>query len=61
METLKTRSDPKRGERAFNFLASLINGNFGGSDPCIEPGPFNFLASLINGNPRVLPVRGCTI
>ena len=36
----------------FNFLASLINGNFVCSGLSMYPlSSFNFLASLINGNP----------
>ncbi len=37
---------------SFNFLASLINGNFFGVKCAYARGgmPFNFLASLINGN-----------
>jgi hypothetical protein len=36
---------------AFNFLASLINGNPGtGYQNINHFSPFNFLASLINGN-----------
>ena len=42
--------------RTFNFLASLINGNFN-NQPYHQEGKnnqktFNFLASLINGNPE---------
>ncbi len=38
------------GIAAFNFLASLINGNVIFKRSTFRLGAFNFLASLINGN-----------
>ncbi len=37
-------------DATFNFLASLINGNFFNPPYNQAVNPFNFLASLINGN-----------
>jgi len=46
--------NPPRSSSSFNFLASLINGNFcfylAGQAPTVNVSTFNFLASLINGN-----------
>ncbi len=55
METFK--GSPVTGflfGRAFNFLASLINGNAASALTASSrwDETFNFLASLINGNPK---------
>ena len=49
----------RRGEEeTFNFLASLINGNFLGLEWSEIVQTFNFLASLINGNSVVTAANG---
>ena len=57
METSFLMSDKTRiSPWAFNFLASLINGNVNMQVQWLlqtRVAPFNFLASLINGNPFV--------
>ncbi len=51
METVITPVYVLRPRHAFNFLASLINGNRMGFPQSYSTLPtFNFLASLINGN-----------
>ncbi len=54
METLKPGFRKTKPQvKAFNFLASLINGNDKPTpEPQMFPIAFNFLASLINGNHR---------
>ena len=53
METNRGVGGPRiEHTAAFNFLASLINGNYlyPQDDSCSSCWSFNFLASLINGN-----------
>ncbi len=54
METQRIGLSLAIAEPAFNFLASLINGNVKSqtSPPTHHFSTFNFLASLINGNLR---------
>ncbi len=51
METFEGQNPDYSGEKPFNFLASLINGNIAiNLGQVLYTWSFNFLASLINGN-----------
>ena len=63
---METGTEPPQSflSAAFNFLASLINGNFFREESKRldeKDKAFNFLASLINGNKSRIVTPGCNL